>query len=314
MSRIRSVHPGIWTDEAFMSLSCHGRLMLIGLWTEAFDDGVFEWKPLTLKARLFPADAVDVELLLAELVGAGVIARIDTNEKRAGVIRNFQKFQRPKKPNSSGLLPSEWLGYVKGSEPVPHQFPTSGGKSPQMEDGGGRREKETTPNGVVSSTPRDQIDVIKDKLLEAVGEKIQPHGAIVIGPILELIAQGADLETDVLPVIAARSARMTEPAGSWTYFVKAIREAHNRRVEAGKGLSRPKVSAIKSDDDMSPEELRGTWQKRLDFARPRREWPSWLWGPMPGQPGCRIPSDMLVPGDGKQFDGEPWRDMKQEAA
>lgn len=145
MARIRSIHPGIWTDEGFMALSAHARLLLIGLWNEAFDDGVFEWKPLTLKARIFPVDAVIVDDLLAEVEAVGFIrpAYSPDGEKRIGLIRNFQRFQRPKKPNSSGMLPDEWREYVglKGdsSEPVPNQFRTSGEKSPQMEDGGWNR-------------------------------------------------------------------------------------------------------------------------------------------------------------------------------
>lgn len=156
MSRIRSIHPGIWTDEEFMGLSAFARLLLIGLWTEAWDDGVFEWKPLTLKARIFPVDPVDVVALLSELQDAGVIARMDANQKRPGVIKNFQKYQRPKKPNSSGLMQDEWLEYVGAkatpdpsdddiSEPVPNQFPTGGEKPSQMEDGGWKREDEDAP-------------------------------------------------------------------------------------------------------------------------------------------------------------------------
>jgi hypothetical protein len=151
LSRIRSIHPGIWTDDAFMELSAHGRLLLIGIWTEAFDDGVFEWKPLTLKARIFPVDSVDVNELLIELVHVGCISRLESHPKKPGVIRNFQRYQRPKKPNSSGMLPPEWLEYVgakatpepsddDSSEPVPHQSRTGSEKSPQMEDGGWRME------------------------------------------------------------------------------------------------------------------------------------------------------------------------------
>jgi hypothetical protein len=145
MARIRSIHPGIFTDEAFMSASAHARLLIIGIWCEAWDDGVFEWKPLTLKARLFPVDAVDLPALLAELTDLEFVTRFDHAGKSYGAIRNFGKFQRPKKPNSSGVLPSTLQSYVAveiSSEPVPNQFRTSPEKSPQMEDGGGKREEE----------------------------------------------------------------------------------------------------------------------------------------------------------------------------
>jgi hypothetical protein len=148
MSRIRSIHPGLWTDDAFMALSAHARLLIIGIWTESFDDGVFEWKPLTLKARIFPVDAIDVPTLLDELAAGGFIRREEVGGRQVGLVRNFRQFQRPKKPNSSGLLKPEWETYVGKSaasgEPVPNQSDTGGEKSPQMEDGGGRGEK---PNG-----------------------------------------------------------------------------------------------------------------------------------------------------------------------
>jgi len=145
MSRIRSIHPGLFTDEAFMQATPNARLLLIGIWTEAWDDGVFEKKPLTLKAKIFPADNVDVSELLTELEALGFFQTFTVSGKSYGAVRNFRKFQRPKKPNSSGLLTDELRNYVAitddGSELVGNQFGTSGEKSPQMEDGGciGRR-------------------------------------------------------------------------------------------------------------------------------------------------------------------------------
>ena len=56
MARIRSVHPGIWTDEAFLSCDPLARLLFIGIWTDADDHGAFEWKPIGLKLKLLPAD------------------------------------------------------------------------------------------------------------------------------------------------------------------------------------------------------------------------------------------------------------------
>ncbi len=41
MARIRSIHPGLFTDEAFMALSLLARVVLPGLWTECDDQGVF---------------------------------------------------------------------------------------------------------------------------------------------------------------------------------------------------------------------------------------------------------------------------------
>lgn len=95
-----------------MTASPMARLFLIGIWTQAWDDGVFEWKPVTLKARIMPADSVDVAPLLAELERLDVVKRFAVNDKNYGVIRNFRKFQSPRFPNSSGFLTEDLRDYV----------------------------------------------------------------------------------------------------------------------------------------------------------------------------------------------------------
>ena len=147
MSRIRSIHPGLWTDEAFMALTASARLLLIGLWTEAFDDGVFEWKPLTLKARIFPVDTVEMAQPVRRAVAGGFVRREAVGGRPIGLIRNFRAFQRPK-PNSSGLLRPEWEAYVglasTGTEPLPHPVATAPELPQQMEEEGGEKEESDT--------------------------------------------------------------------------------------------------------------------------------------------------------------------------
>ena len=87
MSRIRSIHPGLFTDEAFMALSMSARVVLMGLCTEADDHGVFAWKPLTLKARLLPADNVDMVALLGELEKMDFLKRFSDDGHEYGIIR-----------------------------------------------------------------------------------------------------------------------------------------------------------------------------------------------------------------------------------
>ena len=182
MARIRSVHPGLFTDEAFVSLTPVARVLLIGIWTEADDMGAFEWKPIQLKMRVLPVDNVDVGALMTEIAGVNMIAQYRVDGRQYGAIRNFGRFQRPKKPKSVHPMPSEWRKYAatdgassepdddeggSGSEPkavepttVPKKselkvvqagsssppVPTKSEKSPQMEDGGdkGRGKKESS--------------------------------------------------------------------------------------------------------------------------------------------------------------------------
>lgn len=143
-----------------------------------------------------------------------------------------------------------------------------------------------------AAPPAGDFDFLQSKLLDAVGhENIQPHSALVVGPIVELIAAGADLELDVLPTLRARASRMTRPAGGWGYFVPAIRDAYERRVSAGANLPKPK--AIATDDE--------AWAKRLRFARARKLWSEAEYGPQPRQPGCKVPPHLIEQGDGMDW-------------
>lgn len=64
---------------------------------EADDYGVFDWKPVGLKMRLMPADAVDAGALLSECEEGWVSrAYLSAPGKPYGLVRNFRKFQRPK--------------------------------------------------------------------------------------------------------------------------------------------------------------------------------------------------------------------------
>lgn len=111
MARIRSIHPGIWTDEKFVALSESAKLLYIGLLHESDDNGVFEWKPLTLKMRIFPASSVDVASLLEDLLGSGKVRMFRVDERAYGVIRDFVLTQRPRNPKAVHPAPPEALSF-----------------------------------------------------------------------------------------------------------------------------------------------------------------------------------------------------------
>ncbi len=168
MSRIRSIHPGLWTDESFVSCSAFARLLIIGLWNESDDQGVFEWKPLQIKMKLFAADATDVAPLLAELLEGDVCRRFVVDGKGYGAMRNFCKFQRPRKPKAHHPLPAELADYVavhllgrdevpQKSEPVPQKSEIA----PQMEDGGCRKDS-SEANASGAEPPSDPLKELFD--------------------------------------------------------------------------------------------------------------------------------------------------------
>lgn len=143
MSRIRSVHPSLFTDPEFVQVSMPARMLLIGIWTECDDRGVFEWKPLALKMKLFPADNVDMDALLTELTSADRIRQVEHEGKAYGICRNFAKYQRPKNPAYKYPFTPAWGDYL-GVKPddsgtptpaLPQPSPSTPEIPPQMEDG-----------------------------------------------------------------------------------------------------------------------------------------------------------------------------------
>ena len=146
MARIRSIHPGLFTDEAFVSLSMTTRVLYMGIWTECDDHGVFEWKPVTLKMRLMPVDNVSIQELLSEMEQSGSIKRFQSG-KGYGLVRNFCRYQRPKEPKYTHPIPPELFKFAglnhDGSLPLLKRSRTTSEKSSQREDGGGEREEES---------------------------------------------------------------------------------------------------------------------------------------------------------------------------
>lgn len=146
MARIRSVHPGLFTDEAFVSLSEAAQILLIGIWTECDDQGAFEWKPITLRMRLRPTKDGSIEPLLGELAAANTVRRYEHEGREYGAVRNFRKYQKPKKPNKVHFMPPEFRTYVGLTGDSSEQEADEGGGDPeffdQMEDGGGEEDGE----------------------------------------------------------------------------------------------------------------------------------------------------------------------------
>ncbi len=112
--------------------------------------GRFPWKTQTLKARLLPGDNADMAVVLAELEAADLIRAFSHGGKPFGAVRNFRKYQRPKRPSNVHTLPAELHTYVglsgDTSPPIPHLFSHAEETSAQREEGeeeGGEEIKHT---------------------------------------------------------------------------------------------------------------------------------------------------------------------------
>lgn len=93
MPKIRGFKPDLWTDEDFVELSPFARLLWMGMWNYACDNGHLADKSKQIKMRVLPTDDVNCAELLRELETNGRIVRSE------GVITipNFRKHQKPDK-------------------------------------------------------------------------------------------------------------------------------------------------------------------------------------------------------------------------
>lgn len=171
MSRIRSVHPGLFTDDSFLSLSIEARLFFIGLLVEADDHGIFEWKPNALAARILPGWSGDgMKHLRDEIESAGMVKPFTTAERTLWAVRNFCLWQHPRKPHFRYELPPDVVSYVApaptstapvrdqfgtSAAPVPDQFPVASHRIGEDRIGKDRKEEYRFAGAIVRLNEQD---------------------------------------------------------------------------------------------------------------------------------------------------------------
>lgn len=125
MARIRTVKPDFWTDEKVVECSFEARLLFIGLFNFADDNGNMVNSHRRIKMQIFPADVIDCKPLIDELIKHGLVISYEFNGINYLNIKGFKKHQYIKKPSKT-IIP-ELSSDATSSAPVPHQYPTSGG-------------------------------------------------------------------------------------------------------------------------------------------------------------------------------------------
>ena len=101
MARIRTIKPDFWTDEKLTECSISARLLFIGTWNFADDNGNLDRSAKQIKARVFPLEQLDCEPLLQELIAQGLLIEYSHDERLYLHIQGFNKHQlinRPSKP------------------------------------------------------------------------------------------------------------------------------------------------------------------------------------------------------------------------
>jgi hypothetical protein len=108
MPRIRTIKPQFWLDENLGTIPRDARLMYIGLWNLSDDTGIFQWRPLQIKAQIFPYDyditEDNINNWLQNLIDTSDIEKFEYNGKWYGRINSFLDHQDIKNPSKWTFL------------------------------------------------------------------------------------------------------------------------------------------------------------------------------------------------------------------
>jgi hypothetical protein len=108
MARQRFIWPSIWVSENFMELNYKERLLFIGIFSLADDEGRIKANTKSLKASIFPGDDIkleEVESCIINLHNSGSILLYNSEVGRIACLPNWNDFQKPKYPKPSKLPP-----------------------------------------------------------------------------------------------------------------------------------------------------------------------------------------------------------------
>ena len=104
MARRRMIDPNFWQSEDVASLTIRQRLLLIGLFSNADDEGKLRGNPAFVRSTVFPYDDIPVQDIQADLdaiEGIGTIKQYTVNGSKYIKLVNWRKFQRVDKPQKS---------------------------------------------------------------------------------------------------------------------------------------------------------------------------------------------------------------------
>jgi hypothetical protein len=98
VARIRSIKPEFWTDEKVVELDFADRLLFIGLWNFADDQGYLDLRPKRIKMQVFPGDEYDVVAGLRRLWESSLVALYASEANLIVHIIGWDKHQRVSNP------------------------------------------------------------------------------------------------------------------------------------------------------------------------------------------------------------------------
>lgn len=109
MARIRSIKIDFWLDEKVGSLPAQARLLFIGTWSLADDNGVLRGNPAYLRSQLFAYDeavtAADVRRWVSALAAGSMLVPFTYKGESYFLVRRFRDHQKIDARYATELIP-----------------------------------------------------------------------------------------------------------------------------------------------------------------------------------------------------------------
>lgn len=200
MARKRMIDPNIWESEDFNSLSLLSRLVFIGLFSNADDEGRGRAKPIYIKSILFPYDEkirpTDIENSLSEIASRMSIILYSHDGNEYYALKNWDKWQSIQKKKMSIFPAPPQVNDEYSTSTVPVQYEYSL-KEKNRKEKKGKEDKYISPRGSMSNVlltddeytklsqqmSKAKVDEFIEKLslyIASTGKKYQSHYATIL--------------------------------------------------------------------------------------------------------------------------------------
>lgn len=247
VARARWIKPEFFTDRKICQVSDRAAFVFAAIWVEADDGGVAPGDPQDLFGRRFIKrtrwgwDVVAVESALVELVGAGLLQRIEHRGEPFVLIPEFARKQ--------GIKPKLWRHLGNDHDAIVEAVLSRSNGSGTSENAGGRQPDEVllprTPKPLAvavsqSHKPEPQLKPLRSAAAqEALDEVIRQVPEAYRDAIVGLVRASHDPEAVVMTVRAAGPGGIHESA-PWDVVGRAVLELR----AAGGGFSPIRFTAF----------------------------------------------------------------------
>ena len=303
MARIRTIKPEFWTSEQVVECSPSARLLFVGMWNFADDNGIHPASIKRLKMEIFPADDFsfgEIQAMVTELKDSGLVNEYEHSDgKSYWIITGWkhQKIDRPtyKYPKPSSVKVADISGICIGNTDE-HSESATGALGEHSTSARVRNGMEW--NGPVKERILPSEDKSSSGASYEPDEKSENEKWLWSDGLIWLRSTSGDTEKSLRSLIgewlkfhnaedirkAIQTAQVSANGKPLNYIVRIL---NNKRAA-------DKAGVPNSEPVHEPYEDPAVHQWRARVTRFQRD-QGWMarHGPEPGESDCRVPAEIL---------------------